>query len=147
MKIKIDFITNSSSSAFVVIIPNNFYTNEEEIKELYDYENDMYDSYEEAKADEAFDELHDCIEDLKDGDNIWCYNGEGVNSTLYNILLELCSDHNFILASLNMNGEGNNIIQGVKEEKIEEMLINNIDILSMFKSIQRETENDTSKDK
>ncbi len=142
MKIKIDFITNSSSSAFVVMIPNNFYTNEEEIKKVYECGLD-----EEIEYKRLFEEIPDCLESLKEGDNLWHYGHDGLHPTIYNAVLELCSNHNFILSSLDMNGEGNNIIQGVKEEKIEEMLINNIDILSIFKPIQRETGNDTSKDK
>ncbi len=137
MKIKFDFVTNSSSTAFVVMIPNKFYTSEEEIKELYNGY-DMYDSYEEAKADEAFDELEDCIEDLKSGKNVWYYLSDGLNSCAYNSLLNICSKHNFIITSLDMNGEGNNIIQGIKEENIENMIVNNISIISMFKSILRE---------
>ena len=146
MKIKTDFVTNSSSTAFVVIIPNKFYTNEEEIKELYNGY-DMYDSYEEAKADEAFDELEDCIEDLKSGKNVWYYLSDGLNQTIYNSILDICSKHNFIITSFGMNGEGNNIIQGIKEEQIETILINNMNILSIFKMIQRDTNNDTSKNK
>lgn len=147
MKIKRDFVTNSSSVAFVVMIPNNFYTNEDEIEELYNGEYDMYDSYKEAKNDEAFDEVYECLEDLKDGKNLWHYGGDGLNQCAYNCLLDICSKHKFILSSLDMNGEGNNIIQGVREEIVESLLINNMDILSMFKSIQRNDENDNSKDK
>ena len=145
MKIKSDFVTNSSSTAFVVMVPNSFYINEDEIKT---YINNNYDeTYEEAKEVEAFDEMYDCIASLKKGDNLWSYGTDGVHFTIYNSILDLCSEHKFILASLEINGEGNNIIQGVKEEIIENMLINNMDVLSMFKSIQRNGENDTSKNK
>jgi len=145
MKIKSDFVTNSSSTAFVVMVPNSFHINEDEIKT---YINNNYDeTYEEAKEAEAFDEIYDCIASLKKGDNLWTYGTDGVHFTIYNSILDLCNEHKFILASLEMNGEGNNIIQGVKEEIIENMLINNMDVLSMFKSIQRNDKNDTSKNK
>ena len=147
MKIKFDFVTNSSSTAFVVMVPNNFYTNEEEIKELYNSEYDMYDSYEEAKDNEAFDELHDCIEELKDGRNVWHYGDDGLQLCAYNSLLNICSKHKFIITSLDMNGEGNNIIQGVKEETIKNILINNMDIMSMFESILREDKDVNAKNK
>ena len=140
MKIKLDFITNSSSSAFVVLVPNNFYADNNEMRKLYD-EN----CGEEITDEELFKELPECIESLKAGDNLWTYGGDGCDADLWNTVVSLCDKHKFILASLDMNGEGNNIIQGIKEEQIEELLINNIDISSMFNMIQRESTNVTEK--
>jgi len=142
MKIKFDFITNSSSTAFVVLIPNKFYADENEIKKLYD--NSPYD---EVTDEKLFNELPEYIESLKAGDNIWYYGSDGADQTLWCLIIDLCRDHKLILASLDMNGEGNNIIQGIKEEQIEELFINNIDISSMFNMIQRESKNVTEKTK
>jgi hypothetical protein len=140
MKIKSDFVTNSSSTAFIVMIPNNFHTSEDEMKNFYDNSSD-----DEIELKQLFEELPDCLESLKEGDNVWHYGRDGLHFTIYNIILDLCYEHKFILSSLEMNGEGNNIIQGVKEKDIENILINNMDIICMFKSIQRNDENDTSK--
>lgn len=141
MKIKLDFITNSSSTAFVVLIPNQFYASDNEMRKLYDEtlgEEEMTD-------EKLFSELPECIESLKGGDNLWTYGGDGCNPDLWNTVISICERHKFILASLDMNGEGNNIIQGIKEEQIEELLINNIDISSMFNMIQRESIDVTEK--
>ncbi len=144
MKIKTDFVTNSSSTAFVVMIPNKFYTSEDEMKNLYDNE---CSSDEEIEYDKLFKETPECIESLKEGRNLWYYGMDGLHPTIYNIILEMCSNHNFILSTLDIDNEGNNIIQGVKEEYIESLLINNMDILSMFKSIRRENKDVTSENK
>lgn len=141
MKIKYDFVTNSSSTAFVVMIPNNFHTSEEEMKNFYDNSSD-----DEIELKRLFEELPDCLESLKEGNNICHYGMDGLH-TIYNIILDMCSEHKFILSSLEIDGEGNNIIQGVKEETIESMLINNMDIISMFKSILREDTDVNTKNK
>ena len=135
MKIKADFVTNSSSTAYVVLIPNEFQPDEDFIKQLYE---DHYIHYDNEVTDEQlYKEFPELFEMLKEGDNIWCYGDEGVPATLFNMAWSLCDKHGFVLASLEMNGEGNNIIQGVKEEAIEKIMINNIDMFSMFNMIQR----------
>jgi hypothetical protein len=144
MKIKTDFVTNSSSTAFVVMVPNNFYIDEGEIKNLYDNE---CSSDKKIKYEELLKEIPECIESLKEADNLWCYGMDGLHPTIYNIILDMCVKHNFILSTLNIDNEGNNIIQGVKEETIKNILINNMDIMSMFESILREDKDVNAKNK
>jgi len=141
MKIKADFVTNSSSTAYVVFVPNNFYADEEEIKKLY---NDEYKEYETLTDEQLFKNLPDCIELLKEGDNVWSYGSEGITTNIWNMTVDICRHHDLVLSSLEMNGEGNNIIQGVKEEQIEKIFMTNIDIMSTFNMIQR-SQNVTTK--
>ena len=143
MKIKYDFVTNSSSVAYIVMVPDNFHPSENEMREEYEHR-DIYDDFH-PTLEEATKEMHECLTILRNGDNIWNYGHDGVNQTVYYMLLEICDEHGFVLGSIDISSEGNNIIQGVKEEVIEKLITNNIDILSIFKLIQRETESDTSK--
>ena len=143
MKIKYDFVTNSSSVAYVVMVPNNFYLNENEIREEYK-ENELYEKNP-PTVEDVIKELSECIEILKEGDNIWHYGQDGVNQTVFYMLGNLCQNHDFSIASIDISSEGNNIIQGVKEEVIENVITSNIDIMSIFKLIQRGNENDSSK--
>ncbi len=145
MKIKCDFITNSSSVAYIVMIPNNFYANDDEIKKRFE-ERKLYDDCP-PKLEEVIEELSECIETLKEGENIWCYGHDGVNQTVFHTICDICYNNDFSIASIDISSEGNNIIQGVKEEVIENMIISNIDIMSIFKLIQRGNKNDTSKTK
>ena len=134
MKIKADFVTNSSSTAYVVFVPNEFYPDEDEIKALY---NNEFSLYQTATDEQLYKELPDSVESLKEGSNVWYYGGDGLNSTVWNIILEICRQRGFVLAEMEMNGEGNNIMQGVPEETIEKIMTNNIDMFSMFNMIQR----------
>lgn len=145
MKIKCDFITNSSSVAYVVMIPNNFYINENEIKEKYE-SSELYEASP-PKLEKAIKEIRECIGILKEGENLWHYGVDGVNQTVFYMVTDICNNHDFVISSIDISSEGNNIIQGVKEEVIENMVINNIDIMSIFKLIQRGNESDTSETK
>lgn len=136
MKIKADFVTNSSSTAYVVLIPNEFCPDEDEIKSLYEDQYMQYAGYP-LTNEQLYKEFPELFEILKEGDNLWCYGDEGTDPTLWNMMWSICNRKGFVLASLDMNGEGNNIIQGVKEESMEKIIINNIDLFSMFNMIQR----------
>lgn len=145
MKIKSDFITNSSSTAYIVFIPDNLYLKKNEIKELYKkvYNvgtgNDLTDQ-------QLYEEFPEILEELKDGENIWHYGYDGVNVDLWNMTAELCRQRDLTLSVLDVDGEGNNIIQGVREKHLMKTIANNIDFLSTFEFLQRKTDV-TSKEK
>lgn len=144
MKVKTDFITNSSSIAYIVMMPNNFYLSEDEIREIYKEPRSLYYEDSPPTEKEVIKELAECMEILKEGNNIWHSGSVGVSQIVYCMITDICQDHDFILTSIDINSEGSNIIQGVKEEVIEKLITDNIDILSILKLIRR-TENDTSK--
>lgn len=134
MKIKADFVTNSSSTAYIVLVPNEFRPDDDEIQKLYSGE---YVAYDELSDEQLFKEIPELFELLKEGDNVWYYGDQGTHPNLWSMILHICRTHGFLLTSLEMNGEGNNTIVGIKEEQIETIIINNIDLFSMFNMIQR----------
>ena len=144
MKIKGDFVTNSSSTSYVVLVPNEFRPDDDEIKKLYTEE---YSFDDELSDEQLLKELPELFEILKEGEDLWYYGGEGTNQSLWGMILDICRTHDFLLTSLDMNGEGNNTIIGIKEEAIESIMINNIDLFSMFNQIQRRGSNVTAKTK
>lgn len=134
MKIKTDFVTNSSSTAYVVFIPDNFYIDEDEVEELY---KGFFEIYHEASEEDLYKTMPDCVEELKEGKDIWYYGEDGVNQTVFNIIYEICKKHGFLLAEMEMNGEGNNTMKGVSQQTIETTLINSIDLMSTFNQLQK----------
>jgi len=139
MKIKTDFVTNSSSTAYVVLIPNAFYADDNELQEEHQRvveENDIITSNE-----LLYKELPECIELLKEGDSL---TREYSDEIFYSVL-GICENHGFVLTSLQMNGELNTYIQGVKEEQVENIFFENADLMSIFKLIRKGGENVTAK--
>lgn len=124
MKLKSDFVTNSSSTAYVVLIPNNFHIDAGDIEISWD----CIGEDEDLPIEQIHKEVLEIIEELKDGGNIWCYGLDYVHPGIYNSVLNLCEKNKFILSIEDLNGEGNNMIQGVKEEKVNEIIINSINI-------------------
>lgn len=137
MRIKNDFVTNSSSTAYVVFIPDNFQLDPEEAEKLFyieyveDYENEEY----ERKA--LKEELPELIEELKEGKDLWCYGTEGTDPNLYYTIIHICEKNGFILSSSEMGGEGNNTIFGVDQNKIENILMAHMNIDKVLEQVSK----------
>jgi len=126
MKIKVDFITNSSSTAYVVFIPNRFKANREEAAEYY--RTDYYAEHDPEFDDDVFHDIEQSIETLKTGEYLWQYGDEGTPGAVYYAVLEICMRNGLVVSSSEMGGEGNNSIFGVKEEQIIDILKNHMDL-------------------
>lgn len=139
MKIKADFITNSSSTAYVVFIPNNFKTTRNQAQKVY--KNDYYcDTSDKAFSDKIFKDIEESLETLKEGTPLWTYGDEGTPAPIYYAVLEICNINGFIVADSEMGGEGNNSIFGIKEEQIISILKNNIDLFDLVKTVNKGVE-------
>jgi hypothetical protein len=128
MKIKQDFITNSSSTGHVVSIPKDFNANQEDILkyfESHEHDIDIDDDENKWEKTRIIAEFEECIELLKSGDNIWCYGDEGCDLRIYSTILDICSYNDFILISYDSSGDGNNRIDGIKEEVMTNWFMNN----------------------
>lgn len=131
MKVKLDFVTNSSSTAYVVFIPNNFKIDKEETLKFLPIDDD----WTEEEYNSKLDEFHELIDMLKNGEDLWTYGGDGTDGELYSALLDLCGHYKFILSGCEMNGEGNNTILSVKEKDVQNILFKYIDLDKLFKTM------------
>lgn len=134
MKLKTDFVTNSSSTAYVVLIPNNFHIDAGDIEISWD----SVDPEDNLSVEQIHKETLEIIEELKNGGDIWYYGFDGVHPQIYHTVLRVCEDNKFIISCKDLNGEGNNMIAGVQEEQIEEIIFNSIDIGKTFKFLHKE---------
>lgn len=137
MKVKSDFVTNSSSTAYVVMIPNNFELNQEEVMAEFGsiYIEPYKTKNEEVAALTAI--LPEMFEKVKCGENLWCYGDEGEDPNLYYILLNICEKHGFVLASESMGGEGNNSIISIPQERAEGLLINHVNLNNLINRVNQ----------
>jgi len=139
MKIKVDFITNSSSTAYVVFVPNNFKVTRNQAHKSY--KNEYYsDTSDKAFNDEIFCDIEDSIEELKEGQHLWSYGDEGTPGPIYYAVLDICNINGFIVSDSEMGGEGNNSIFGIKEEQIVDILKNHIDLSDLVTTVNKGVE-------
>jgi hypothetical protein len=124
MRIKSDFVTNSSSTAYIVCVPRDFRPTIEEIKKAYIHHDDEYDDVESLTDDDIYHKLPDeYFDTIKDGDNLWYYGTDGADSRLYSMVAEICENNGFVIAVFDIGGEGNNRIQGIKEEDMQKWFL------------------------
>ena len=125
MKIKTDFVTNSSSTGFIVSIPKDFIPDKKRIIAHFDYY-DRETGGEEEKFSEnkIVVEFNLCLDLLKDGDNLWFYGEDGTDWRIFNAMTEICDENGFLIVVMDINSEGNNRIQGIKEEDINKWFMN-----------------------
>ena len=127
MKVKFSFVTNSSSTAYIVFIPDNFKASRKDIMDIYSEELEGY--YDELNEDDIVKEINEKIEDLKFGETIWEYD----EYMAYAIIRGLCSYHDFILTSLDVSSDGNGTITNIKKEKFIDILVSHDNLDDVMK--------------
>ncbi len=124
MKIKIDFVTNSSSTGHIVSIPADFIADKKDIIKYFHSHDFETDDQKYWKDPEILKDFYECLNILKSGDNLWYYGNDGCDSRSFNTILDICSDQNFLFKSFAIGGEGNNCIEGIKEEELNKWFMN-----------------------
>lgn len=69
MKTRRGFVSNSSSSSFVVLIPNDFEISSIDWSKYFDF--DMADAEDIREAKETQTEVIECLNAIKEGDSVW----------------------------------------------------------------------------
>ncbi len=134
MKIKIDFVSNSSSVSHIIFVPNKFYIDDHILQKLIKQEIE-YQGEDPENEDVLYSDAHDFLEDLKMGKNIWRDSGD-VDNVTYDVVFHICDENNFILATLD-SSSGANQMQGISEEDIKKIMFDHIDIIEMFDFLKK----------
>ena len=137
MKIKSDFVTNSSSTCFIVFVPNSYVVSDQDLEDAVAENAKWWDDDDEDQEPmtpvEFKEEVQECIELLKSGQDIYRDNyGDGIDYRVYSLVDHIVSNKGFGLSSIETGGDGLDQIAGVAEEKIIKILTEATDLSTLI---------------
>jgi len=117
MKIKLDFITNSSSTAYVVMMPDNFNIVESlaKISNQSIYQDDLYEYCDDDKA-KFIEQISENISNLLNGEELW-----GYDTPCFCTTQEILEKEDFIIAMVNISSDGGGQIIPANKETIKKL--------------------------
>jgi hypothetical protein len=148
MKIKVGFVTNSSSTAYIVFMPDKFYADKDQIIKCMEnivWDEDVPDDPDtddyKLHVNRLIEEVEESIETLKCGDKIYSDDG-GITNEVFEIILNIVDFNDLYITSVDM-GPQEHIMLPITEENILSICEKNSNKMKMFEGIFYENKNST----
>jgi len=145
MKLKFDFVTNSSSTCYVVLIPKPFKVDDDYLKEIFEKEQQYVATGEDTKFDFGYfkSEIEKSLEILRQGKDIVyldSYDANDNDELVFAVLLNIISKYNLGLTEIDMPSDGSTLICGVNSERVLEITLEYSDITKICKITRNDDE-------
>ncbi len=132
MKIKTDFITNSSTTVQIVHVPPGLKISKEDVKRL--------DDYKELPLDELCIKVENYLADLTSGGSLspdWDLGGGGA----YSVLTQYLEEKGFTIKDIDVGGSEGTYLINISEKDIQDLIINisSSKLSTLFKDLEKGT--------
>lgn len=114
MKIKSDFVTNSSSTSYIFLIPDTLYITLEQVQKYLD--DNEWD--EDHNAEDVYENCLLVIKELQAGNSVW---QEEHPNPAYHCIVEHLEEHDLCMGTIDTS-DGASIISPVTSAKLQEMI-------------------------
>jgi len=129
MHVQTDFVTNSSSTAYIIFVPDSFHASDKQIDKAIQASKDINEDV--YLTDEQRKEVPEIVEMMKEGEEYDYYEGEN----LWIICLQIFTDEDFIVDGIELHSEGHTLMKGIREENIIHTITNHIDLDGLVESL------------
>ena len=129
MHVQTDFVTNSSSTAYIIFVPDSFHASDKQIDKAIQASKDINEDIE--LTDEQRKEVPEIVEMMKEGEAYDYYEGED----LWIVCLQIFTDEDFIVDGIELHSEGHTLMKGIREENIIHTITNHIDLDGLVESL------------
>ena len=131
MKIKTDFITNSSTTVQIVHVPNKLTISKEDVKRL--------DDYKELPLDELYDKVTEILDELKGSGSYSPW--DHVGGAFY-VITQYLDEKGLSLKSMDVGGSEGTYIVNISERDIQNLIatVASSELTSLFDELKTKGE-------